>query len=365
MAFLRFLLLSASLFASVLTARTASAQRFDLERFAPALDTDGFIGVQGTRTPGPGNTVLALFSHYASSVLSVDQPDGRQTDAIAGRLGAALGAQLGIGKRLALGFGVPVVMYQHGDAQPGPALRAFAAGDPSLLLRYRFVGDVATGLLRNDDGPGLALQLSGTLPAGYEDAYAGEGAARAELQLLADMHLLSAGIGASLGFRHRFAERTLLDVRVREEMTFGVALKLPIPPLYPLEGLLELRGATDFGKSASTALELDLGARYPLGKGWTLQVAAGPGLTGAVGTPGMRVIAGVFYAPADPDSDEDGVPDSSDACPPLPEDRDGFQDTDGCPDPDNDNDLVPDADDLCPDQQAAEDRDDNEDGCTD
>jgi len=50
----------------------------------------------------------------------------------------------------------------------------------------------------------------------------------------------------------------------------------------------------------------------------------------------------------DYDNDKDGIPDSIDKCPNEPEDRDGFQDEDGCPDPDNDNDGIPDVVDKCP-----------------
>nr|MCU0609280.1 right-handed parallel beta-helix repeat-containing protein [Chitinispirillaceae bacterium] len=65
------------------------------------------------------------------------------------------------------------------------------------------------------------------------------------------------------------------------------------------------------------------------------------------------------------DSDNDGVPDDADQCVSLPEDRDGFQDDDGCPDFDNDADGIYDAQDKCPD--AAEDRDgfQDDDGCPD
>ena len=48
------------------------------------------------------------------------------------------------------------------------------------------------------------------------------------------------------------------------------------------------------------------------------------------------------------DSDGDGIPDRRDQCPNEPEDRDGFQDEDGCPDLDNDQDGVPDHLDLAP-----------------
>ena len=48
------------------------------------------------------------------------------------------------------------------------------------------------------------------------------------------------------------------------------------------------------------------------------------------------------------DRDHDGILDSVDKCPDDPEDKDGFQDDDGCPDPDNDKDTVPDTEDKCP-----------------
>jgi hypothetical protein len=48
------------------------------------------------------------------------------------------------------------------------------------------------------------------------------------------------------------------------------------------------------------------------------------------------------------DTDGDGFSNDHDECPAGPEDKDGFEDEDGCPDPDNDDDRVPDADDRCP-----------------
>lgn len=52
------------------------------------------------------------------------------------------------------------------------------------------------------------------------------------------------------------------------------------------------------------------------------------------------------------DNDGDGIPDVDDRCPAEPEDKDGFQDSDGCPDPDNDGDGVPDTADKCPAEYA-------------
>ena len=67
----------------------------------------------------------------------------------------------------------------------------------------------------------------------------------------------------------------------------------------------------------------------------------------------------------DNDNDGDGVADDSDQCALEAEDKDEFQDEDGCPDGDNDNDGVGDADDRC--RNEAEDKDgfQDEDGCPD
>jgi outer membrane protein OmpA-like peptidoglycan-associated protein len=52
--------------------------------------------------------------------------------------------------------------------------------------------------------------------------------------------------------------------------------------------------------------------------------------------------------PVAQDTDGDLVPDDIDRCPRDPEDKDGFQDEDGCPDADNDGDGIVDRADSCP-----------------
>ncbi len=61
--------------------------------------------------------------------------------------------------------------------------------------------------------------------------------------------------------------------------------------------------------------------------------------------PGPRETQG---CPVAKDTDGDGIPDDIDRCPLDPEDKDGFQDEDGCPDPDNDGDGIVDKADACP-----------------
>ena len=56
------------------------------------------------------------------------------------------------------------------------------------------------------------------------------------------------------------------------------------------------------------------------------------------------------------DNDGDGIPDAADKCPNEPEDKDGFQDDDGCPEPDNDGDGIPDASDKLPERARGQGR---------
>jgi OOP family OmpA-OmpF porin len=67
----------------------------------------------------------------------------------------------------------------------------------------------------------------------------------------------------------------------------------------------------------------------------------------------------------DLDNDNDGIPDDKDKCPKEAEDKDGFQDEDGCPDPDNDGDGIPDAQDKCPLEPETKNGYMDDDGCPD
>ena len=345
----------------------AAQASLDVDRFDAAPDALGFLGVSGTRTPGSGRWTAAWFVTYGSDLLRVQPPgDGGEVSIVEHRYAGEFSAQVGLGGRGALALDVPLVLHQHGQrlADADPSLKTSAFADTRLSGRYRLLGDDADEEDAHRDGPGLALSLSIALPVGDEDALAGESAVRSHASLLADFQLLGLGVGGQLGWSHRFAEQCLYDVCFRDAFSFGAGLKLPIPKLYPLVGVMEVRGETDFSTRSATAVEGDLGVRLAV-QDVTLTAAVGTGLSSGVGTPGLRGMLGVWWTPRDPDSDGDSIPDAIDACPMLPEDYDGFEDDDGCEDPDNDNDMIPDKDDLCPNVAALEGQDEDEDGCTD
>jgi outer membrane protein OmpA-like peptidoglycan-associated protein len=78
--------------------------------------------------------------------------------------------------------------------------------------------------------------------------------------------------------------------------------------------------------------------------------------------------AGLAWFPGEAkpvDTDGDGIEDKLDRCPTRPEDKDSFEDSDGCPDPDNDKDGVLDEEDKCPDKPEIVNGYKDQDGCPD
>ncbi|MGE6761436.1 Ig-like domain-containing protein [Corallococcus interemptor] len=75
--------------------------------------------------------------------------------------------------------------------------------------------------------------------------------------------------------------------------------------------------------------------------------------------------AALALPPPSSDTDGDGIPDAEDRCPTAAEDKDGFEDEDGCPDPDNDKDGIPDTADLCPLEAEVINGVKDDDGCPD
>jgi outer membrane protein OmpA-like peptidoglycan-associated protein len=99
--------------------------------------------------------------------------------------------------------------------------------------------------------------------------------------------------------------------------------------------------------SIEPEVEIDFGLSFPIGK------------TAAE-------LAKENAPPAPPgDRDGDGIVDDDDKCPDRAEDKDGFQDQDGCPDIDNDGDEVLDIADACPNQPETFNGYEDEDGCPD
>jgi outer membrane protein OmpA-like peptidoglycan-associated protein len=151
-------------------------------------------------------------------------------------------------------------------------------------------------------------------------------------------------------FNHQFAEEAMnsasVDVGARIEFSDSVALKLGIST-----GLLAVAGNPE----RSFLLSLDfMPSKKPSATDFeVISTNSAPSQARSSSTTSspedtVRSADGLARIVTNTDRDLDGLVDSQDACPLLPEDKDNHQDSDGCPDYDNDHDGHLDAVDESP-----------------
>lgn len=359
--------------ALALSSHAAAQDRdgFALDRFAPAPTTEDGLALVLPRTLGHLRPGAQLTLDYAHQPLVLAKSGNDPEGAIVGHrfVAHAVGA-LGLGERFELFVQVPVVLVQRGDE---PNLGAVQFEDPSgaSIASLRVGGSVR--LLGEDRGPfQLGALAALAIPTGSDDQLSADQGVGAEGRVTLGYHLEKWTLGANAGVRYRpSADYGTVRIGTEAPFTGGAYFRATeqLMALGELNGALTFRDKQAF-KSEGTPLELLLGARFTTALKLVLTGAVGVGLTQAAGTPDVRVIMQAGYPPprpplAPPDRDKDGILDDKDRCPDAPEDRDGFQDEDGCPDPDNDADGILDADDRCP--LDAEDVDgfEDQDGCPD
>ena len=138
--------------------------------------------------------------------------------------------------------------------------------------------------------------------------------------------------------------RTIYDSTIGPQLTWGVAGAVA-PHRSVLADRRGLRARRPRRASRSTrARSRPKAACASIATGSVAVVlGGGAGLVKGIGSPESRFFVSVGYAPDVRDTDGDGIPNGRDKCPLIPEDKDGFQDEDGCPDDDNDGDRRPDA----------------------
>jgi OmpA-OmpF porin, OOP family len=117
---------------------------------------------------------------------------------------------------------------------------------------------------------------------------------------------------------------------------FGLGVKWEVTPHWGLRldgrGLLVPSTDTDSQDAFTVDYEVLVGAYFSFGGR----------------EPPAEVRPEPAAAPQPGDRDGDGILDDTDRCPAEGEDKDGWQDEDGCPDGDDDGDNIPDAADKCP-----------------
>lgn len=344
----------------------------DLRNFHPPADPKGSLFLEPTATPGPGAWNVAALLSYAHRQVTLENAAGDVVETpLDHQLSLDYLAALGIGERLAVSLSLPTVLYQNGDdsavALGGGKLPQTALGDAAFGAKATLVPTSGLG------GFGLAALGRVTAPTGDGRSYLSDGAVTGELRLLSELRLIALAIQASAGARVRGEERSYVGEEFGHDLPWAAGISVR-PQAFGLDSkgrwtwTAEARGqlalTPSFGSGAQSPALAGLSARYTVGDVSFLGGAELP-LNDAVGSPRVRGVLGIGWAPRFYDEDGDGVPDDRDECPELAEDRDGFEDHDGCPDFDNDDDGVPDDQDRCPAEREDEDDFQDDDGCID
>ena len=303
------------------------------------------------------------FKIYDVDKANHDRITGTRTTVVSSMTTAQLTAAYGMTDRLQLGVNLPIIFELQGDGlmpeTGGPApngLNVTGLGDLVLEAKYRLVRD---GMLRASAIGGLSLPSS--IGSGGSQ-FIGDDLPTVRGKLAAQLDTGRLSFGANAGVILR-KPRTIYDSTIGQQLTWGVAGAVRITDRFSLiaEGYGRA-GLPSFALDASP-LEVEGGLRIYATGAVAVVLGGGAGVIQGIGSPESRFFVSIGYAPDVRDSDGDGIPNGRDKCPLVAEDKDGFEDGDGCPDDDNDGDHRPDATDRCPDEAEDLDGFEDDDGC--
>ncbi|WP_309894145.1 OmpA family protein [Archangium sp.] len=349
------------------------SQSIDVQRYKPGPGATDILGVHGAKVDGHLGWHLGASVNYANNPLNFFDP--RQDDFVYGlvahQVTLDLMGSLSLWDRFELGVAVPVT-YQasENDAVITPAFAEGVSGAGVGDLRL-----VPKARLLTAGGFDLGLVVPVLLPSAGGQGFRGGAGVSARPQLVGEWGngnglRVVANVGANLQ-----QEAQLRNLRTGNELMLALGAQVPLSEKLALRANVAGAFGLNDQDTEGRPLEVLAAVQYRLSKGLAAHVGGGPGLTRGYGTPGFRVFAGLDWtqpgerAPAAPpppaDTDGDGIVDGQDSCPQVAEDKDGFQDTDGCPDENNDGDTLTDTQDKCPGEAETVNGFQDEDGCPD
>jgi outer membrane protein OmpA-like peptidoglycan-associated protein len=391
------------LLATALTGRAQAQRGIDMHLYSPAVDGYGLFATERAQTAPRFTWGFLLSSDFAQHPFRLDMYDAvsmqpTRQSIIDYQIVTHLGGYFGLTDWLQLAFDLPMSAQAFTSAYGTYG----AADDPHIVRSGFYAADPYTNIPPSDGGPldmrialkgrffrrsGFALgaKVELTLPFGDDSAFLGDSGVTVRPVFIADFTrgpvTIAANVGAILrqsttvldphDVATKVADpRVLLDSGHELIWSAGIGYRF----VHWAQLLAEINGYTPLtGVVKDHTADVIGGLRFFPMRRVAVSVAAGANVfSGALRHDEFRVLAGLSWSPAEittstggSDIDGDGVPDALDQCPSEPEDRDGFQDDDGCPEPDNDGDGIPDAQDKCPNEPEDRDGFQDDDGCPD
>jgi uncharacterized protein (TIGR03382 family) len=355
------------------------SEKIDVQQYKPGPGSQDLLGLHSAKVGKHFQWNVGASVNYAKDPLTFLDP---RTDEIVYRLVESqltvdLMGAIALFDRFELGLAVPITSQ---TSQESPAVApAFPEGVSGTGLgNLRVVPKVN---LLSTGGLYLGAALPIHLPTGGSQFRGG--AFSVQPRLLGEWN--SGGglrLLANVGLNLR-SEEQVRNLVVGNELAYGVGAEVPFGKLSAGGTLM---GAMGLGQGAEERpMELLATVKYRISDAIAAHLGGGPGLSKGYGTPGFRVFAGLAWvapegksepkpeplpepapAPKPPaDTDGDGLTDDKDACVNEAEDKDGFEDADGCPDLDNDKDGVTDTGDACVSEPETQNGYQDADGCPD
>ena len=314
-------------------------------------------------------------------------PPDNDRPAVDARLQTNLSFAFGIADWAQIEAGIPMVLHQRGTTFEGGRF---------VTLPGASIADVRLGargtLLRTPRrGFGLGLGFDATIPSGQTAALTTYGGPTYTPSVLAEYRGPRAvTVATNVGYAVR-PEINHASALGGDAVEYRLAVRVPVAPREAFALFAELDGQASMVQRGDHPLALRGGFRWQTRGGLVMNLWGGGSAIPTVGLPTLQLGLSAGFAPAkrlrnapayggnerpgavalarahDPallaaidaplppppsnpaDPDGDGVLARADLCPTVPEDRDGTDDSDGCPELDDDRDGIRDVLDLCPD----------------
>jgi OOP family OmpA-OmpF porin len=350
----------------------ATDTSLDVQNYRPGPGPGNYFGVAGSDITPHLQIGFGLDANYQHKpLLFKDSATDEESDAVAYQVTLDFLWALGIFDILQIGVALPVVVAQDGDGlaiiQEGETLSTTAIRDLRIQLKGRILG-VGKGAIKTKVF-GLAIALGLSVPTGDDDNFAGDSNVTADAPVIIfDWRNDLVKVGLNLGLRWRETSAVGTNFKLGHQFLYGLGLAVT-PLKQRLIVLAEYEGMFGFEKLDETINRSPMEARLGIGaavdkkKDLSILVGGGVGIGNAPTVPVFRILASIRYAPQNRDLDGDGILDKDDKCVDEKEDKDDFEDDDGCPDLDNDGDGIKDLMDECPNKAEDDDGYDDEDGC--
>lgn len=374
------LILGCLLLGLVSTAQAQNTTEIAIEHFEPMPSQgNNILNTATSDVLRHLNPSFGLFMHYVDDpLLLVNTQDNTEVNShiIGGQFKTELWASIGLFDVGELGIVLPLIPYQDGGdlgvfGRPGEQIDGFSISDLRIVPKIRVLNP------KNFGGFGVAIVAPLHVPVGDKTTFNSDGEVRWEPRLVLDwQHPVGLTIAGNIGYQLR-PERTSQNILSDDVIRWSVGAELPtgledfqiIASVFgngQLQGDRDPANAPSAGANQSSPAEALAGLQFGgLPYNLVANIGGGAGLTRSIGSPNFRIFASIGYTPRVVDTDGDGVLDPDDGCINEPEDKDDFEDSDGCPEYDNDKDKILDKDDQCKNDPEDYDKFQDEDGCPD